>query len=355
VTDSPTYKLSIDVDGHAKEVTDYVGSWVGMPQVITELEDAVDTLAQTERWIAGETGMVQALRNAKFNFHTHAAQAILKEAARSGNAGTVQALLDAGVPLTPLPVFDPKQRENGPPESLGWLQAAIMKPQVLRVLMEAGASSSDQTDKDMALVRAVFFAQVESARALIAYGANPNADLSTLGVHGGVPNEATEARTILIDAAKSRNPEMVREILRYHPRLEARDAKGRTAIFAALQSYHHDEDKNRAIAECVRLLAEAGADVNARDNDGNTPLHTTSFLDVAEELLKLGADVNARNNDGETPIFTTGNDDVIVLFIEHGADLTIRNNAGRTVMETRQEALRKAMQSVSERKSVVSN
>lgn len=345
VTDCPTYKLSIDVDGHAKEVEDYVGSWVGMPAVITELEDAVDTLAQTARWIAGEAGMVRTLRAQKFNFHTRAAQDILKEAARRGNAATVQELLDAGVPLTPLPVFDPKQRENVPPESLGWLQAAITKPQVLHVLMDAGASSNDQTDKDVALVRAVFFAQVESARALVAYGANPNADLATLSAHGGMNREETEAGTILIYAAKSQHPEVVREILRYHPRLEARDAKGRTAIFAALQ-YHSVEDKNSAIVECVRLLAEAGADVNARDNDGNTPLHATSFVDVAEELLRLGADVNARNNKGETPIFTTENNNVIALFIDHGADLTLRNNAGQTVMETRQEALRKAMQRV---------
>jgi len=181
---------------------------------------------------------------------------------------------------------------------------------------------------------------------LIAYGANPNADLGSLSVGSDVRIAEKEAGTILISAAKSRNPEMVGEILHYHPRLEARDSNGRTAIFAAVEGYQHRSDKDRASVECVRLLAEAGADVNARDNDGNTPLHATSFVDVAEELLRLGADVNARNNAGETPIFTTGNDNVIALFIEHGADLAIRNNAGRTVLETRQEALRKAMQRV---------
>jgi len=52
----------------------------------------------------------------------------------------------------------------------------------------------------------------------------------------------------------------------------------------------------------VRLLAQAGANVNARDNEGNSPLHETSLTDVEEELLKLGANLNARNKDGETPI-----------------------------------------------------
>jgi hypothetical protein len=51
VTDNPTYILSIAVDGHKKEVVDYVGQREGMPAVIVDLEDAVDQLAQTQRWI----------------------------------------------------------------------------------------------------------------------------------------------------------------------------------------------------------------------------------------------------------------------------------------------------------------
>ncbi len=54
VTDNPTYALSITIDGHKKEVEDYVGTWVGMPAVVRELEDAVDTVAGTKRWIRGD-------------------------------------------------------------------------------------------------------------------------------------------------------------------------------------------------------------------------------------------------------------------------------------------------------------
>jgi ankyrin repeat protein len=100
----------------------------------------------------------------------------------------------------------------------------------------------------------------------------------------------------------------------------------------------------------ARLLAQAGADVNARDNNGNTPLHETFLTDVEEELLKLGADVNARNHEGETPIFTMVDDNAIPLLIELGADLSIRTNKGETVMGTakqsgplRLEALRRAL------------
>ncbi|MGA2814508.1 MAG: DUF6438 domain-containing protein [Candidatus Acidiferrum sp.] len=70
VTDLPTYVLSIAIDGHTKAVADYAGSWEGMPAVVTELEEKVDELARTERWIAGSDGLVQALQAEKFNFKT---------------------------------------------------------------------------------------------------------------------------------------------------------------------------------------------------------------------------------------------------------------------------------------------
>ena len=357
VTDNPTYKLTIAIDGRSKEVEDYVGAWEGMPAMITELEDDVDTFARTDRWIEGSGGLVQALEEDKFNFRTFEAQVMLKEAATRGAGTTLRQLLDAGVPLDPLPAPKPAEPGIVPPfQDIGWLNAASGHLEALRVLIEAGASKMDQLDKDLALVGAARSGIVDSARALIDYGANPNADLSAVTVWengAGMSWGANGAGSILIYAAESGNPEMLREILQYHPKLEARDFRGRTAIFFAAEYRYNAEDTARA--ECVRLLAEAGANINARDNNGNTPLHETFLRPVEEELLKLGADVNARNSDGETPIFTNVDDSAVSLFIEHGADLTIRNAKGETVMEAakgkgplREEALRKAIQTLNE-------
>jgi len=120
---------------------------------------------------------------------------------------------------------------------------------------------------------------------------------------------------------------------------------------------YRNSDKEGARMECVRLLGRAGADVNARDKNGNTPLHEIYLTDVEEELLKLGADVNARNKDGESPIFTNVNADSVALFIQFGADLTIRNNKGQDVVEAdnysgpeRKEALLKALQDLVQKK-----
>jgi ankyrin repeat protein len=354
VTDSPGYNLSIEIDGRRKEVDDYVGSWVGMPAVVTELEDAVDKLARTERWIKGGKGLVGSLESEKYDFRTFDAQVVLKEAATRGQASTVGDLLAAGVPLQPFAA--PKPAEDymvAPFDGVGWLNAASGHLEVLQVLIEAGASKDDQNDKDLALAGAAASGNVESVRALIAYGANPNADLSKLEVTEGGPGmtgQGPGAGSVLIYAAASGDPEVVREILRYHPNLEAKDRHGETAIFAAAE--YRYRDKEGARVECVRLLAASGANVNARDEDGNTPLHESFLTDVLEELLKLGADVNARNNDGETPIFRNVDDAAIPLFIAHGADLTIRNSANETVIQaaekdhgpSRVEALKKAIE-----------
>jgi ankyrin repeat protein len=360
VTDCPTYVLSIGIDNDKKEVEDYMGSWEGMPAAVTELEEAVDTFARTERWIKGSDGLVGSLKNEKLDFRTFDAQVMLKEAATRGQASTVGELLAAGVPLESVPA--PKPAEDymvAPFDGVGWLNAASGHLGVLQVLIKAGASKNNQDDKDLALAGAAESGNVESVRALIAYGASPNADLSKLEVTEAEPGMTIQgpgAGSILIYGAGSGNPEMIREILRYHPNLEARDREGKTAMFGAGEYRYRDKDGARL--ECVHLLAEAGANVNAHDRDGNTPLHLIFLTDVEEELLKLGADVNARNNDGETPIFRNVDDAAIPLFIAHGADLTIRNNAGETVLEaagkvhgpSRVEALKKAIEEFNSKK-----
>lgn len=344
VTDNPTYVLSISVDGYSKGVLDYVGSWVGMPSVISELEEKVDNLAQTRKWIEGGKGLAEALQDEKFDFRSYEAQVIAKESASRGMTQTVKALLAAGLPLEPISK-PKKQKKKGTSENdnedsafetepEGWLQAASRYPETLKVLIEVGASQHDQKDKDLALAGAAGWGNLVGARALIAYGANPNADLSKYTIteeSGGMTLGMSGAGSILIYAARSGKPEMVREILKYRPKLEARDNGGKTAIFAAGEYRNSDEDGARA--ECVRLLVRAGANVNARDNDGNTPLHETFLEDVLEELLKSGADVNAQNNEGETPIFVTVSEEAISIFLKHGANLNIRNKEGKTVAE----------------------
>jgi hypothetical protein len=126
---------------------------------------------------------------------------------------------------------------NVPFDEVGWLNAASSHLEPQGILIDAEASKDDQNDKDLALVGAARSGNLEAPRVLIAYGANPNADLSESTVTesaGGMTMQSKGAGSVLIYAAESGNPEMVREILpHHHPKVEMQDRKGRTAVFAA--------------------------------------------------------------------------------------------------------------------------
>ena len=86
----------------------------------------------------------------------------------------------------------------------------------------------------------------------------------------------------------------------------------------------------------VRLLLQAGADPNAPNDFGSTPLHSgvqNSNPVVTSHLLAAGADPNAMDNEGYTPLHfahLNPNARVTVLLLEAGADPKALSNDGWT-------------------------
>ena len=81
----------------------------------------------------------------------------------------------------------------------------------------------------------------------------------------------------------------------------------------------------------MQALLDAGADVEAKNDDGWTPLHAAAWHDNSEALVALleaGADVNARNNADSTPLSLAkvmGNESAIWELEKAGAcELTYR-------------------------------
>lgn len=90
-------------------------------------------------------------------------------------------------------------------------------------------------------------------------------------------------------------------------------------------------------AAWVAACLEAGADPNARDTDGNTPLHRLTGGSGSDEgrsvslLLAAGANPNARNILGKTPLHKVlehrddSDFEVVVVLLEAGADPNARD------------------------------
>jgi len=84
----------------------------------------------------------------------------------------------------------------------------------------------------------------------------------------------------------------------------------------------------------VETLLSGGTDVNARDDNGLTPLMVAAFLgrvDVVRLLLQKGADVNARDLQGEGALIkasAAGRDEVVGLLLKKGADVNAKELLG---------------------------
>lgn len=204
--------------------------------------------------------------------------------------------------------------------------------------------------------------------------------------------------TLHVAALAVKNLDIVTILIEAGADLEARESRGYTLLHATIinagkyipgESYSEkrwslDADKMRAI----RMFVLAGADVNTRNNKGETPLHTTALLggqpsgefsnlieilttaganvdayiderhaitpliayiyfalDFEEEvstLIAAGANVNLSSEmNGMTPLhFATclaGRPDNLIILIEAGADVAVLDHKGRRPFDCAKE------------------
>jgi len=216
---------------------------------------------------------------------------------RADDAETVDLLLHAGA--------NPKagNRYGITPLSEACLNGSAA---VIEMLLKAGADpNAPHTEGETPLMTAARTGNPDAVKVLLDHGAQVN------------PAEAWRGQTALMWAAAENHPQVVKLLIASGANLDARSANfdyssmkakaGSVAMnwprggFSALLFAARE-----GAMESVRLLLDAGADINLADPDGTTPLLISIInyhFDIAGLLLDRGAIFNYGDIRGRTPLY----------------------------------------------------
>ena len=276
---------------------------------------------------AGDAGAVRQLLNsgADVNVRDRRGATPLHYAAEVGTPDTMRLLLDAGADIPARTAFGATP--------LIWSVADGRK---VRLLVEKAADVNARTRRG-------------NTALLVAAAQAGNADvLRFLLDHGAAIDKATNelGQTPLIRAAQANDLAMVKLLLSRGDTAKARDAQGVTPLMSPAAEGN---------VPMIELLLAKGADVNAqmephparRVKNGPVDIGRLSPLMLAagfsrnpaavRKLLEAGADVNAQDVRGMTPLMLAvasdhADPEIVRLLLARKPDITLKSKLGETAL-----------------------
>ena len=247
-------------------------------------------------------------------------------AAGDGDLAEVRRLLAAGM--------DPNEKDTfrgGTP--LHWA-AHTGSGSIVRALLDAGARVNEEDNGGATpLVSALIWSEgnLLAITALLSEGANPNVGLNS--------DNSTNS---LGFAVESLHPDNWRQVILLrlfgaNPNVISESRYQRTPLHQAIVT-QQDESAARLVgALLIPLEGTHSTDVNAGDQDGNTPLHLATIRDKnqsASSLLEMGANVNATAGEsGITALHyaaAIGSLRLAALLLHKDAEVNARDADGNT-------------------------
>ncbi|XP_014234507.1 uncharacterized protein LOC106657483 [Trichogramma pretiosum] len=247
----------------------------------------------------------------------------LHMAVQSGKENNVKLLLDCGARV------DSKDLFGKTPLHLAACVNYRDERKMLRIaklLLDTGPDSkallNECTDSgETALHYAIMNGSRELLTLFLQYGANVNA-------------KNRDGKCPLFFAIEFENTKIAKLLLKHEATIV--NSKTNHGITPLHEAITQRAEKN------VQLLLDYGADVNAKDIYGNTPLHIAARLNYLDErtmdrivklLVDKGADVNDDTMAGETAFhfaIINGNEKLVRLFLKYGANVNKKNHDGKS-------------------------
>ena len=215
--------------------------------------------------------------------------------------------------------------------------------EVVQWLIEHGGCDVDARDS-AALFEAIEEGHFDVVKVLVEHGVNTNArkpyDRCTPLMMAAERDSEDISRLLIEDGADvdgegyfgqsaiflTRRLPIIKILVDGGANVNAQDDKGRTPLII------HAVEGNEDI---VSYLVAHGADVHRKDTVGRTALHLTDHSTIVEILVDGGANVNVQDKYGRTPLMIhaeKGNKDIVSYLVAHGVDVDKKDTAGRTAL-----------------------
>lgn len=240
----------------------------------------------------------------------------------------LQLLMKSGVyPSTCFPDNAPSVGVHCVGKGRAIVRRALQREDSVRALLDSGVNvnKTDPSDGRTLLSTAAHTGLVDITALLLCRGADPSLSdnqgqtpltLAARQGHVGVLQ-------IMLDWIQDQGCDTVRTLL------EHADSEGWTALRSASWGGHK---------EAVKMLLEAGAEVDGCDPDGRTALRAAAWgghEEILETLLNHGAKVDSMDHEGRTPLIAAaymGHKEAVEILLDAGAEVDLADGDGRTAL-----------------------